>query len=204
MNATTPERCRRKHAPWPVLAAGAVLMVTGHAAGATPACPAITETQALAAADVVFDGIAQPGPAEASGVLSTPARFSVIKYLKGSGPSVVSVAGGPTAEGGGTVLLTSAGVEVRSGEEWVVYAKGEPASTVETSICYGTHAAGQPGPFATESPSPSPSPTLTVTPFAPLIVPGEPSGVWAVAGIGGLAVVIAIGWTVARVVVGTK
>jgi len=55
-----------------------------------------TASAYLALARVVFIGTALPGPVldagSAGAVLASPARFRVVRYLKGSGPRVVTVA----------------------------------------------------------------------------------------------------------------
>ena len=210
---TTPEGSRRTlargalvfrwAARWLLIAAFIALMPS--AASAAPTCPALSASQAAARVDLVFEGVALPGPASANGILSTPARFSVSRYIKGTGAGIVSVAGGPRTASGGLISLTSAGVFAKAGQSWVVYANGQGDGIVETSSCDGTHLAGGATQFISESPSPSPTPpisgSLPAVEAPVLIAPG-----WAVpaaAGIGGLGLVMGIGWFVARKVVGT-
>jgi hypothetical protein len=182
----------------------AVIALPAVHAGAAPACPAITEEQALAGADVVFDGVAQPGAAGPNGVLATPARFSVIKFLKGSGPTVISAAGGPRTEGIGLTSLPSAGVNVHAGEEWVIYAKGASDGIVETSSCYGSHLASDPDPFVRPSVSPSPSPSQEGVGPGLVVSPDDRSWpLWSAGGVVGLGLVMGIGYGVARKVIGT-
>ncbi len=111
-----------------------------------PTCPSISAAQAFARADVVFDGVAQIGAVTTTGYLSTPTKFKVVRYLKGTGPAVVTTAGGPRTGGGiGFISLESAGLLVKAGESWVVYGKGDPSGVVETSVCYGTHQTSRTG-----------------------------------------------------------
>ena len=180
-----------------------VLVASGPlGAQAQPACPGISEARALAEADLVFEGVAQAGPAAANGLLATPARFRVTNYIKGSGGTIVSVAGGPRTEGVGFLSLPSAGVPARAGEGWVIYAKGDSGGVVETSTCYGTHAAGAPKPFAPQLPG-APTATPAPVPSGP-VEPPSGWGIASVAGIAGLALVMGIGWYVGRSVVGTR
>jgi hypothetical protein len=171
--------------------AGALVVA---APGAQASCTAITKSQAVANADVVFDGIAQPGAEDAQGVLTSPVRFSVLKYRKGSGPSVLSVTSPPGEDG----------VKVHSGELWAVFATGATSGILQTSACHGTHLASAPEPFIPETPTPTPSPTPTHLASAPTPPEPWPWGVSTAVGAGGLLVVMGIGWAVARVVVGTR
>ena len=168
--------------------------------GAWPAhavCRAQTEAEAVARADVVFEGVSQPGNLRDDGTLATPARFSVLQFLKGSGPRVVTV-------------TDARGVDpmrVLSGEYWIIYGKLLPDGVVGTSPCYGSYLGNGPKPFvaaATGSPSvtPTASPSIIVGP--PFVASGELGwGAKAAAGIAGLAMVIAVGYVTARLVIGT-
>lgn len=178
----------------------AALAVMFLAAPAYAACRPITEADALARADVVFEGVAQPGLLRDDGTLAKPARFSVLQYLKGSGAQVVSV-------------NDAAGVDpmhLLSGEYWVIYGKLAPDGVVSTSPCFGSYLGNGPKPFAqapTGSPEASPtasrSPVVIVGPG--LVASGEVGwGVKAGAGIVGLALVMAIGYVTARSVIGTS
>ena len=70
-------------------------------------------------------------------VLISPARVRVIRYIKGSGPRVVTVVTGVST---GDVIAED-GIEPRAGQRWTVY-----ASTLrmpyQTSICNGTRQVG--------------------------------------------------------------
>jgi hypothetical protein len=189
--------------------AAAALVLLPLTVSAAPACPALTASQAFARADVVFVGVAQRGPVATNGLLTTPVRFKVVRFLKGSGPSVIQVAGGPRTEGIGFIDLAGAGVRTRAGQKWVVYAKGSSAGIVETSSCYGTHLSSRPNPFVSEAtpspPVPSPTPVATTPPAVPTAAVGPSSAwvAWAAAGVAGLGLVMGIGWGVARRVIGT-
>jgi len=178
---------------WAGVAAGALVILAP--LGARASCVAITESQATAKADVVFEGIAEPGQADARGALISPARFSVLKYRKGTGPSVLSVA----------IDAADNGV-VRSGEVWVIYATGSTGGTLQTSTCDGTYLASGPKPFVTETPTPSPTPHPSASVAARPAAPAEPWpwGISTAAGVAGVAIVMGIGWAVARLTVGTR
>jgi hypothetical protein len=157
-------------------------------------CVAPTEADAVAKADVIFEGVAQPGDLRADGTLQTPARFSVLKYLKGDGPNVVSVADARGVDA----------MRIQSGEYWVIYGRGSAGGVIPTSPCFGSYLGNGPKPFASPAatPSASPSPDIAVGPG--LAASAEVGwGVKAGAGIAGLALVIVIGYGVARIVVGT-
>jgi uncharacterized protein with von Willebrand factor type A (vWA) domain len=70
-------------------------------------------------------------------ILVSPARVRVIRYLKGSGPSVVSVATGVSAGG----VVNEDGIEPRAGQRWAIYAM-TLRRPYQTSICDGTKPAG--------------------------------------------------------------
>jgi hypothetical protein len=184
----------------------AVLALPAGRAGAQPVCTPLTEEQAMAVSDVVFDGIAQPGPAAPNGVLATPAVFSVIKFVKGSGPAAIRVAGGPRTEGIGLLSLPSAGVNVHAGEEWVIYAKGASDGIVETSSCYGSHLASAAAPFIRPSGSASPSPSPSEVVGPPLTVSPDYRSwkLWSLGSMVGLGLVMGVGYWVARTVIGTS
>ena len=67
-------------------------------------------------------------------VLVSPARVHVTRYLKGTGPTVVSVTTGVTAAN----IASEDGINPHPGQRWTIYtsSRGEP---YETSICDGSH-----------------------------------------------------------------
>lgn len=80
------------------------MLSTAPPAAAT-SCAPVTERQELRHADVVFEGVVLSGPRggnvqplrrhfEGDGRLVSPARFQVLRYIKGSGPKVVDVGTG--------------------------------------------------------------------------------------------------------------
>lgn len=69
---------------------GVVAAALAAPASASALCAASSERQQFQRAEVVFVGIAMRGP-NANGRLLSPARFWVVRYLKGTGPKVVRV-----------------------------------------------------------------------------------------------------------------
>jgi hypothetical protein len=96
----------------------------GSGAGAAGSCIAASPSAELARARVVFIGTALPGPmadaGSAGAVLASPARFRVARYVKGSGPSMVTVQTALTIEGNG-VIANEDGIAPRAGQRWTIY-----------------------------------------------------------------------------------
>lgn len=182
-----------------IFVVGATLAVSFVAGSAHAACAPLTEADALARADVVFEGVAQPGNLRDDGSLAKPAGFSVIQYIKGTGSRVLSV----------TDAVDGDPVRFLSGEYWVIYGKLSPDEIVSTSGCYGSYLGNGPKPFA-QAPSgpPAPGPSASGNPVGvvgPGLVDGGEVG-WGVkagAGLVGIALVIAIGYGTAKTVIGT-
>lgn len=72
-----------------------------------------------------------------SGILLSPARIHVTRYLKGHGPAVVTVKTGYTREGGGGII-NGEGVTPKTGEHWMIYATSA-RRPYATSVCGGSH-----------------------------------------------------------------
>lgn len=108
--------------------------------GAAASCAGLTPSQQFAAARVVFDGEMLSGAtsSHADGILTSPARVRVERYLKGSGPARVSVQTAIRAVNSRTVRVTEDGIRPRASEHWRIYAStaSEPYAT---SICLGSH-----------------------------------------------------------------
>ena len=77
-------------------------------------CPA---RAAGSRADVVFDGVALSGP-QVDGRLISPARFAVLRYLKGGGGRVAHVETALTDELDGTIVGLGGELMPRPGEVW--------------------------------------------------------------------------------------
>jgi hypothetical protein len=104
--------------------------------GAAASCAGLSPAQRFVAAHRVFVGVLLPGPATRTGVLSSPARMRVERYLKGRGPKTVRVQTAITIERDGTAVGED-GIEPRAGERWKIYTESrrEPFAT---SICGGS------------------------------------------------------------------
>ena len=133
-----------------VLVTFVALAAPGRAAAvscAAPPGPPPTDRDYRAASDVAFDGVALSGPALETGTLFSPARFLVLRYLKGKGPRVVQVRTHVRriGEDGAQVM---ADFTPSIGETWRVFVhmpKGRSrvrADRLRTSICYGSHTLG--------------------------------------------------------------
>ena len=98
----------------------------------------LTAKQYKQRADVIFVGVALEGPTS-TGIQ----RFSVERYLKGSGPETAAIATGVVARSDGTGSTTSVSVDVNAGERWQIYAGKRLASDVlETNQCAGSRKLG--------------------------------------------------------------
>lgn len=136
-----PWRARRAANVLPrmIVLVGAVAFLLG--AGSPQAyahsCALSTEAEARMEADVIFEGIALPGPVSEGLPPQGPSRFRVLKYLKGSGPGVVTVS---------HWFYPHSSVHHRAGDRMIVYARRD-AGQLTTSECSGTYRVGDPRPF---------------------------------------------------------
>lgn len=108
--------------------------------GTAASCAGLTRPQQFAAAKVVFDAVMLPGAAApgTSGVLASPARARVERYLKGIGPAVATVRAAITTLPGGAERVSEDGIRPRAGEHWRIYASST-TQPYATSICLGSH-----------------------------------------------------------------
>jgi hypothetical protein len=100
----------------------------------------------LATARIVFVGVMLPGATVRAGgrnVLVSPARVRVVRYLKGTGPSVVTVSTGVTRTGS-TRVGSEDGIQPQAGERWRIYTTSQHAP-YQTSICGGSILVGSTG-----------------------------------------------------------
>jgi hypothetical protein len=107
--------------------------------GTAASCAGLTAAQQFTAAKVVLDGTALSGATVpgANGILASPARFRVQRYLKGAGAAVVTVQTAITLVSNGT-MVSEDGIRPRAGERWRI----DSSTTSEpyaTSICLGSH-----------------------------------------------------------------
>lgn len=120
-------------APSSVVTSGTVVQ------GTAASCAGLNRSQQLAAAKVVFDAVLLPGATAPNtrGALASPARARVERYLKGSGPAVVTVQTAIETLPGGATRVTEDGIRPHAGEHWQIDASGttEPYAT---SICLGS------------------------------------------------------------------
>lgn len=100
-------------------------------------CAARSASEYLAQARIAFIGTMLPGPTASLGVhhiLVSPAHVRVIRYLKGGGPAVVTVATGISDSGD---TANEDGIEPVAGQRWKIYISARQMP-YQTSICDGT------------------------------------------------------------------
>jgi hypothetical protein len=73
---------------------------------------------------------------ETGGLSCRPARFRVVRYLKGSGPAVVTVQTAVASRGNATVYGED-GIAPAAGQRWKIYTPSLHAP-YQTSICNGS------------------------------------------------------------------
>ena len=100
-------------------------------------CVYQTEKQHRAQAEVVFGGIFLRGPTT-QGRLLSPARFRVVRYLKGKGPRRVRVQTAVRKLDSDTYEWMSEGIDPRAGERWRIYGFRTRNGVVRTSGCAGS------------------------------------------------------------------
>lgn len=125
------------------LIAAMLLSACGTAAGVTSgegaSCGGPSSPAYLASARTAFIGVMLPGPTVSTGqgsVLASPARVRVVRYLKGTGPPVVTVVTAATEAGGG-VAVAEDGIQPQAGQRWKIYATTQHPP-YQTSICDGS------------------------------------------------------------------
>jgi hypothetical protein len=96
-------------------------------------CIGMTPAQQRARADVVFDGIALSGPTP-TGIQ----RFRVTRYLKGRGPQIVRVSTGNIRRADGSGTVSSVSLEIKRGERWRIFARGNPRLVLRSNLCDGS------------------------------------------------------------------
>jgi len=109
-------------------------------AAAGTVCAERTRAEILARARIVVIARALPGPTATLGhlhVLTSPARFAVVRYVRGHGPAVVEVTTGVT-RASGSARVSSGGIRPLAGQTWEIVAPNG-ASPLDTSVCDGSH-----------------------------------------------------------------
>lgn len=104
--------------------------------GVAASCAAVSPAEKFNMARKVFVGVMLPGPTTQQGVLGSPARMRVERYLKGHGPRIVRVDTALRIEPGG-VTGNSEGIEPKAGERWKIYTQSR-RQPFDTSICSGS------------------------------------------------------------------
>lgn len=102
-------------------------------------CARLSTSRYAALARVVFTGTILAGQTVDLGehpVLISPARVRVTRYLKGSGPDVVSVVTGVTRSGN-VAAVSEDGIEPVPGQHWKIYTRSQ-RMPYQTSMCEGS------------------------------------------------------------------
>lgn len=123
-----------------VVAATGLLSALGVPA-AVAACAEASEAEHFADADIVFEGIAQPGESH-RGDLVSPATFEVERYLKGSGPPRLRVTTGISDGGNGMYSSVSTGITPSAGDRYRIFATGRTDEVLTTNQCMGSRRIG--------------------------------------------------------------
>jgi len=114
------------------VAAAPVRETTGVAAS----CAAVSPAEQFNMARRVFVGVMLPGPTAEAGVLGSPARMRVERYLKGHGPRIVRVETALRIEPGG-IAGGSEGILPKAGQRWKIYTDSR-RQPFATSVCSGS------------------------------------------------------------------
>jgi hypothetical protein len=104
--------------------------------GVAASCAAVSPAEQFRMARRVFVGVMLPGPTAEAGVLGSPARMRVERYLKGHGPRIVRVETALRIEPGG-VAGGSEGIFPKAGERWKIYTDSR-RQPFATSVCGGS------------------------------------------------------------------
>jgi hypothetical protein len=104
--------------------------------GSAASCVGLSAQRQLAIARLLFVGRARPGPTahvDGRNVLISPARFRVLRYIKGHGPANLRVYTAVPANG----VVSEDGIEPQAGESWRVYTSSKHGP-YNTNICLGS------------------------------------------------------------------
>jgi hypothetical protein len=99
-------------------------------------CVGLTPKQQFALARLVFVGRARPGPTahvDGRNVLISPARFRVLRYIKGHGPANLRVDTSVPANG----VVAEDGILPQPRELWRIYTNSRHGP-YDTNICLGS------------------------------------------------------------------
>jgi hypothetical protein len=104
--------------------------------GSAASCAGLSAKQQLAIARLVFVGRARPGPTahvDGRDVVISPARFRVLRYIKGHGPANVRVDTAVPSNG----VVAEDGIEPQTGESWRIYTNSKHGP-YNTNVCLGS------------------------------------------------------------------
>lgn len=103
-------------------------------------CAAQTPAQGRARAQLIFVAVALPGRFVArSRILLSPARFRVLRYLKGHRSRIVKVQTAVTAGAHrGEYTYVEDYLRPHAGQRWLIYGQRTRSSSITASICSGS------------------------------------------------------------------
>lgn len=103
-------------------------------------CAARTPATDLARAPLVLDALALPGRAEPrSHTLLSPARFRVLRYIKGRGARVVKIDTVVTeTRHRGEYSYVEDGIDPRAGQQWLIYGRRTRGGVISAGVCTGS------------------------------------------------------------------
>lgn len=113
---------------------------SGGGTGGAASCAYFTQPGYLAMARVAFVGTMLPGRTinGPHGLLVSPARVRVARYIKGSGPAVVTVETAVSPSGDG---IGAEGIMAHPGQTWKIYSTSGHLP-LETDVCSGSRVVG--------------------------------------------------------------
>ncbi len=93
---------------------------------------------------MIFDAVALPGRSvPRSRILLSPARFRVLRYLKGHGPRIVKVQTAVTAGAhAGEYSYVGDDLQPRAGQRWLIYGQRTRGKALTANLCTGSHQTG--------------------------------------------------------------
>jgi hypothetical protein len=123
----------------------------------------------MATVDEVFVGVALDAPTALDDNLVSPARFEVVRWVKGDGAAVVEVPTAVSTSFGGGITLTEDDITPRPGERWLVMLRNGSATCTGSRVLRR----GEEAPSAEESTFP---PALAVIAVV-IVATGASAGV---------------------------
>lgn len=123
------------------LLSAVVLLLAGlgvAAPSAVASCLPSSEEAQYDDAELVVEGTFDDGPTDPDGALLRPAAFDVVRYVKGSGPSRLSVEAGGRRDSEGRIIHASTDVRPRPGEAWRLFGELDEDGELATDLCKGS------------------------------------------------------------------